>query len=388
MNELIDSRQVERQLVGFLFNPTLRADTLRQVTSTEIHDFDLQRIYSAVEQAHAAGALIDAVTIGHKSGVSSGVIDGYRHSAPMVLSPNAHAEILRGYNTCRDALQVADDLARIARDGNPEHVLGLIEALPTKFATARQTVEPGVDALDLVGRTYEHRWLVPGLLERTDRVMFVGGEGSGKSLLLRQFGVMCAAGIHPWKRTRIAPLRVLVVDLENSEPQISRSLGRLVKQSDLQHGRLIFKIRPQGMDLTSRHDVRWLDELMRIHAPDILVIGSLYKAYAASEGRGKASEEAAELVARAFDELRVRHDCAVLLEAHAPHGDGDRAGWRPAGSSLWLRWPEAGFGMKPIPGTADVDLVQWRGLRDRDRTVEWPISLVRGNVWPWEAVFR
>lgn len=85
-------------------------------------------------------------------------------------------------------------------------------------------------------------------------------------------------------------------------------------------------------------------------------------------------------MASALDEIRVKHDTVMLIEAHAPHGEGaDRAGWRPAGSSLWLRWPELGLGLKP--DESSVQVVQWRGARDRNR--QWPVRLVEGRTWPY-----
>jgi replicative DNA helicase len=84
-----------------------------------------------------------------------------------------------------------------------------------------------------------------------------------------------------------------------------------------------------------------------------------------------------------FDEIRTEHDCALWIEAHAPHGDkGDRAGWRPRGSTLWEGWPEFGIGMKPIDDQT-VELVRWRGDRDRNRECLWPKQLTEGRSWPW-----
>jgi RecA-family ATPase len=40
--------------------------------------------------------------------------------------------------------------------------------------------------------------VIPGLLERRDRLMLTGEEGLGKSYLLRQIAVMAAAGLDPF----------------------------------------------------------------------------------------------------------------------------------------------------------------------------------------------
>ena len=41
-------------------------------------------------------------------------------------------------------------------------------------------------------------WVVPGLLERGDRLILTGAEGLGKSVLMRQLAVCAAAGVHPF----------------------------------------------------------------------------------------------------------------------------------------------------------------------------------------------
>jgi len=87
----------------------------------------------------------------------------------------------------------------------------------------------------------------------------------------------------------------------------------------------------------------------------------------------------------------VAADCALITEAHAGHASGENGrGLRPAGSSLFLRWPEFGMGMRPKDRTADLEdamrevvLRAWRGARSER---SWPTELVRNadpNGWPW-----
>ena len=87
-----------------------------------------------------------------------------------------------------------------------------------------------------------------------------------------------------------------------------------------------------------------------------------------------------------LDRCRAAANCALILEAHAGHttsADGMRH-VRPTGSSLWLRWPEFGYGLRAgadfDPHTRQVQFVPWRGDRsERD----WPKSLRAGGDWPW-----
>ena len=62
---------------------------------------------------------------------------------------------------------------------------------------------------------------------------------------------------------------------------------------------------------------------------------------------------------------------------------------RPTGTSLWLRWPEFGYGIRAADGydpmNRVVDFVAWRGDRaERD----WPTQLRSGGTWPWERVIQ
>jgi hypothetical protein len=59
------------------------------------------------------------------------------------------------------------------------------------------------------------------------------------------------------------------------------------------------------------------------------------------------------------------------------------------GSSLLLRWPEFGYGIKPFAEpdangrVRHVKVERWRGDRD---SRDWPTQLEWGNPWPWQPV--
>jgi hypothetical protein len=112
-------------------------------------------------------------------------------------------------------------------------------------------------------------------------------------------------------------------------------------------------------------------------------------------------ETAARRAVSVLDHARTKVDCALVVEAHAGHGEhGKHRSVRPIGSSLLLRWPEFGYGIVPSskphgaatcgdvhPGTAFckestrvVDVKAWRGPRDER---DWPQRLTWGEPWPW-----
>ena len=235
-------------------------------------------------------------------------------------------------------------------------------------------------------------WVIPGLLERGDRLIWTGFEGLGKSVVVRQLAICAAAGMHPFTREPISPQRVLFIDCENPDRKSRRhfrNLERIARANGfpVPEGALRILQRPAGVDLTRDEDAAWLLERVTAHRPNLLVCGPFYRLHAADTGE----EMAARTVVSALDAARIKVDCALVTEAHAGHGDGMNRSVRPTGSSLLMRWPEFGYGIKPL-GEADEDgrarhvaVVPWRGPREERH---WPRELIWGTHeldWPWVA---
>lgn len=231
-------------------------------------------------------------------------------------------------------------------------------------------------------------WVVPGLLERGDRLVWTGFEGLGKSMFIRQLAVAVAAGLDPFALAEFEPQRVLLIDCENSERQSRRKFRPLAAASikarrRVPDGGLRLIHRPEGMDLTKSDDRAWLLERVTAHKPDLLMVGPFYRLHAANINE----EQAARTTVAALDAARVAVDCALVVEAHAGHGEqGVKRSVRPLGSSLLLRWPEFGYGIAP-DGEPDQDgkvrrvqVKAWRGDRDER---SWPQRLEWGEIWPW-----
>jgi hypothetical protein len=306
------------------------------------------------------------------------------------------------------ARQVAASLDGIARVVEICEAAGLHKdaashlAAGLTLAELEMTWQSGDDTPDLAPDLYDflgeadppQQWVLPGLLEYGDRLIWTGREGLGKSMCVRMMAMGAAAGIHPFNNTCFTPRRVLLIDCENPQ-RLSRRHFRNLNNVTRLKGRPVpaggFRIihRPEGVNLGREDEVAWLLERVTAHKPELLIIGPLYKLHALDIN----DELAARTVVGALDMALARSGCALVVEAHAPHGEPGRRPLRPVGSSLFMRWPEFGFGIAPANGLEiegggpkqcrHVRVKPWRGLRDER---DWPTNLTYGEPgedWPW-----
>ncbi|NII42130.1 hypothetical protein E9228_002788 [Curtobacterium flaccumfaciens] len=228
-------------------------------------------------------------------------------------------------------------------------------------------------------------WLVPGLLERRDRLVLTGSEGSGKSYFTRQLAIAAAAGVHPFNHMQqIQPCRVLAIDAENSVVQWSRNARYVTRMArtfgTADPGEQTLVSAGVRLDLTRQADVDQVHRLLDQHQPDVLLIGPLYKLVSQAIN----SDDDAALLIVALDSFRER-GVAMLMEAHAGHGKslGGERDLRPRGSAALLGWPEFGLGLRALEDDPSmVAVVRWRGDRDERN---WPTHLRRGiqGEMPW-----
>jgi hypothetical protein len=233
-------------------------------------------------------------------------------------------------------------------------------------------------------------WLIPGMLERQERVMIVAAEGVGKTMLARQVAILSGAGVHPFTLGRMRPVKTLFVDLENPERIIRRTsrkiLGALHRAYEsTADPEAHLWVKPDGINLLKPTDRLLLEEQIEKIQPELLVLGPLYKAFI--DPGNRTAEATAIEVALILDEIRTTYGCALWLEHHAPLGNSLSArDLRPMGSAVWMRWPEFGYALAPDPtavGDPVYEVKQWRGPRDLR---QWPVRMKRSTLFPFEVI--
>ncbi len=329
------------------------------------------------------------IALGYTRRFSGGrLLDIYQNGFP--LSDNSFRMLvshLEEEHQRRQAALLADRIASVAATPGSDFHLE-ISALATELTLAAQTrqtspVESTITLQELLDTDFpEDGDVVPGLFKPRSRVVITGPEGRGKSELMYQVALGAARGVQPFSTETFPQRKVLIVDAENQQYQLQKRLRRINAQYDgLGCPDVGENLRIQdalGWNLLDPSDSGYLFALVREYMPDILMIGPVYQVM----GGDANDAETVRRFMRVVDECRLISNCAVLTEAHAGHGEsGNRNGWRPSGSSLWLRWPEMGIGLSPLDDSgAEMELKRWRGDREQN---DWPDMVRRGGFLPW-----
>lgn len=391
----------ERAVLGALLtgNRTALTQVTETITGADHYTPRHELIHDTIEHLWSRAQPIDIVTVGdqlhrtHTLERAGG--RAYLHDlhdlAPIPETAGYHARIVAEHASRRRLLELGNQLRTTALTPGHLDLHAVIEDTATDLEHLPPRI-PGVDGENPPGQTIDAflavddddtpAWIIDGVLERMDRLIVTAGEGVGKSTFLRQIAVQTAAGIHPFNDLAIPPLRVVILDLENSPRQIRRKIRPLVIRAGvhLDPTQLIIESRPEGIDLTRGEDRAFLDALLTAHKPDLLVIGPLYKL----TGGNPNDEVDVKPAALYLDALRAKHDVALLLEAHSKKGEGSgnsrNRPKEPFGWSGWMRWPEFGLHLHRDGDT--FDLTHWRGMRDER---DFPEHLNAGTAWPFTA---
>jgi RecA-family ATPase len=364
-----------------------------------------ERLFAGISKMIAEKETVDPITVGPKLGewevlgISPVDLHILAQETPHTMGAGQYAEIVHSEAKRRQIRVAAAHAAQGAESS--EFVAGEIIA---RIINEFQAIQAGVVSNGLTAKTLaevlagtdEYDWVIDGLLESRDRLVLTGGEGAGKSTFVRQLAILSAAGIHPTEFTRIKPVRVLVVDAENSEKQWRRAASRIAAQAaatgTVDPRQTLNLVCAPRLDLTKDAHLGQVHKLIDQYNPQVLFIGPLYRLIPRAIN---SDDDAAPLLA-ALDTIRDR-GIALVMEAHAGHalGSGGERDLRPRGSAALMGWPEFGMGIRLSRDHGEMgnffNVVRWRGDRDQR---DWPELMRRGDPttteWPWmpQEVFR
>mgnify|MGYP006267867849 CR=1 FL=1 len=289
--------------------------------------------------------------------------------------------------------KLAEDLADVLGDRELSDNQKLNRASVLLLGFGAPSVVPNgrlVDWQEFVTQEYDdsYDWVIPGLIERQERVIVVASEGVGKTMLARQVAICSAAGLHPFKMNHMKPLKTLTIDLENPE-RIIRRTSRAIMINALKYGHTEkvnahILIQPSGIDLLKASDRKFIEQAIETVSPDLICIGPLYKSFV--DPGGRTSEALAVEVAKYLDTIRDVYNCALWMEHHAPLGSQGTRDLRPFGSAVWSRWPEFGLSLMPDPLSPEGFVYQVRHFRGERDVREFPTKMKRGKIFPFEVL--
>ena len=388
--------EAEESIAGSAIIFRDRRDVLDALDPEDFYNQDLSRLWGVMQHLRQSGASIDQVSVADEYADKGWPFDLTRfiHLTNVTIGANDHhVGIVLRHSMARRLIGVnAETTDELYKRADPSTVADEIVSRVGAIGVPTQGREQLARTLDDVVDNAEKStpWIIPGLFRRDWRVVIVGGEGQGKSVLTRQIAVCASQGIHPFTHQRIDPIRVLIVDLENPDAAVAETGLPMLRQASITAGddydpsRVRYHQRLDGIDFRSRRDRAQIENEIQIHQPDLLIIGPAYQMLPKkmNGGHSENDEEATLPVIRAINELRSRYGCAVLIETHKGHGND----MRPRGSSLWLGWSEIGIALTPSKehrGT--LNLERYRG----DRLLNaWPDSISRAQDWPWSATWK
>lgn len=265
----------------------------------------------------------------------------------------------------------------------------LLETTPESEMERART---GFDVLDIIERPKgQVEFVIPNTLAKGERLILLGFEGSGKSTLCRQIAVMVAAGLHPFTGAEAPPKRVLFIDAENHPLQIQDSWEHMVGLAarygrPVERGMLTVLEEYEGNNTLDTPDgSAWLTERVHAYRPDLIVMGPLTN----MASKDLRDDEPVRKIRNTVNAARTVCNSAFIMEHHAPLKGGmdKERPLRPYGSSLFLKWPDYGYGLKPTDQEGVFEWHKNRGPRVRSRV--WPEALQEGRPteFPWvEAI--
>lgn len=373
----------------------------RQLAITEFHQPRHSVIFGAISDLAERGDPTDPVAVlgeltrtGDASKVGGGAYLHTLFAMPVTaVSVGYYAGLVKAAARRRAVGQVATRLRQATTDiTDDDQLLDFLagQALQLEVLLDERAHDAPIDGLStwsefLAKPDVPEDWIVPGMIERGEVFMLLGGEGAGKSWLSRQLCMCIAAGVHPFKpHEKITPQKTLLVDLENPEPTLRRQgrpLASQVARLAGSTGEAFLWHYPQGLNIRDHKDAQLLERVVADVRPAFVAIGSLYNAYQPGRDSWETAADEAKVV---LNKIRSRYRVGLWVEHHMPKGDGTNRPQTPLGSSVWMRWPS--YGRIVNRKAENVYSLDRTFRNDRDNR-EIPAGLNRGGELPWTAIW-
>lgn len=392
----------EESICGAMIVFRNRREVLTQLAPDDFHRPDLGKLWGVMQELHWGGSAIDQVTVSdvYEREAWNFDVGQFIHLAAVTIGVHdEHFRIIQKHSVARKLIRIcADAVSELYDRADPYEVTDRLVDTLAHLDTPVTNVQLAQVLEQVTADEDSAPWVIPGLFRRDWRVVIVGGEGHGKSVLSRQIAICASQGIHPFIQERkIPPIRVLIIDLENPLAAVAETGAPMIRQAKITAGadydptRVMFHSRIDGIDLRTRRDRSEIENEIAIHRPDLVILGPAYLMLPKHShgGHHESDEESTMPVLSILNDLRKRFGFAMLIEHHAPNGSGAARDLRPMGSSVWRRWSEIGISMtkKRADQQSEVPafyLHRYRGDRLRN---DWPDKVSYGTVWPWEATY-
>lgn len=388
-HEAPNDLETERSVLGFLL--MYPHDAHRVADRLTPADF-YRPMNGAIFDVLATGVPIPPAELVERTGMDPKEYLTIQQAAPGPSWVGKFVDRLVALSLRREAMRLGRDLSEAAaEDVGLDDALSEIERLSSQGWSGRAGEEPPAYDEWSSGVSSEYDWVVPGLLERGDRLMFVARPGSGKSTMVRQFAVCLASGLDPFRFTTVPHRKVLFVDLENQQRMTKRKVDPITAVAGKRFRPELLRVHIQfgGMNLSERADILRLSGWVAASKPDVVCIGPLYQMFGAAQRGDLGGEDQARQITRTLDRIRQRYGCALVMETHPPKGGG--RDMPVFGSGVWTRWPEFVEGIIPSDMNATAPESDWRydiePQRGRRDERSFPERLRRGKPgeFPWVA---
>ena len=387
MNNLYDNNAEESVLGSMILRKEAVMEAIDICTPDDFYNPLNARVFNAMCELVSEGRVIDLTTVGSKVNdpdIFSKLV-GFSSDVPNPLAVAEYARIVYDKSVARNFFGRLQEIEGLLKQGeDPYESASMLERFIADIGTPHGGEPESITIEELYERSDSiSPVVIPGMMKQDYRTIIVGAEGGGKSVLLRTIGITASQGVHPFSHSKIKPIRVLHVDLENPAEGILETgyplmLNMRSYSSDFDSSRFKLYRKPGGIDIRRASDRSDLQREIAAHRPDLVCIGPVYKMY--QKKNGETYEDSADDAMRILDNLRFKYNFALLLEHHATKGEKGNREMSPFGSQRWMAWPEAGVSL--YTDKADPTIIHVKRFRgDRLKGVEWPDTITRDRVF-------